>query len=417
MLTIHRLPKLALFAALAAGPTLEAAEWVAEPSINLRGEFDDNIRLTSARHDEVWGMTLDPRLMLSRRSELLDLSVMGRLRASQYPSEDSLNTVDNFFDLAATRRLERGSVNASVSLINDTTLQDETLDFDTGLTINQIDRSERSLTLGGEYMFNEATWLEASVSMTTLDYDDGERYGYLDYDYLTPGLRIVHQFDPQTQVFGILSHAKVEYDGDTELESKTDSLQLGAAYDITETWKVSASVGSRRTRTSSLTPTLVAPIPGLEPFCGFFFECQIVYVPTDSESTGLVYDATLTREFETGSLRLSASQSVTPSSTGTDTESTRVSLDGTHRFDAKLSAGLAVSYYQSSTVGDVTTNADNDRYRVAPSLTWRLDEDMALTTGYSYTRVKRGSAGDDNVDSNAVFISLGYTWPRMAMSR
>lgn len=412
-----RPPYWALVAALTASLTAEAAEWLAEPSVSLRGEYNDNFRLTSAAHDDVWGTILDPRLKLSRRSELWDLNASGRIRAARYTGEDGLNSVDNFLDLNAKRSLERGSFSAGVGLINDTTLQNETLDFDTGLTVNQIDRSQRKLRLAGQYMFTEATWVELAADYTKVDYDEGERFGLLDYDYLTPSLRIIHQYDPQTQVFGILSHAKVEYDTASNLESKTDSLQLGAAYDITETWNINASVGGRRTRTSSVVPILVAPIPGLEFFCGFLFECQIVYVPNDAESTGLVYDASLTRKFETGSLRLSATQSVTPSSIGTDTESTRISIDGTHRLSAKLSASLAVSYYQSSTVGDPGTTSDYDRYRIAPTLGWNLDREMVLQTGYAYTRVDRSSTAEDNVDSNAVFVSLGYTWPRIAASR
>lgn len=411
----RRLPLWALVAAaLTANLAAQAAEWVAEPYVFVRGEYDDNFRLTNLPHDDVWGLIADPRLKLSRRSELWDFSASGRVRAANYIGEDRLNTVDNFFDASAKRRLERGSVEASASLINDTTLQNEFLDFDTGLTVFNIDRSQRELRLAGEYLFTETDWVEASIAYSKLDYKDGERYGFLDYDYLTPSLRLIHQYNPQTQVYGILSHSKVDYDIATDLESTTNSLQLGVAYDITETWNVSASVGSRRTETSSLVPTAV-PRPGLEFLFPFIYD--VVFVNRDSESNGLVYDATLSREFETGSLKLSASQSVTPSSNGTDAETTIINLDGTYAIDAKLSAGLAVSYYQSSTVGDIRTRADNDRYRIAPTLTWRLDEELSLNTGYTYTRIQREALTGEAADSNAIFVSLGYVWPRMSVSR
>lgn len=418
-MNIHRrLPCLVLAAAssipLAVAPTLHAAEWVAEPSVTLRGEYDDNIRLTTLDHDDVWGTILDPSLKLSRRTELWDLNATGRVRAAWYSGDEDLDTVDNFLDLAAERRFERGSLEASAGLANDTTLQNEYLDIDTGLVINQIDRSRRSARLAGQYMFTEATWVEASVDYSQVEYDDGLRYGLLDYDYLTPGLRIIHQLNPKTQVFGILNHARVDYDTASELESKTDSLQLGAAYDITEVWKVSGSVGMRRTETSSLVPNAV-PRPGLEFLFPFIYD--VVYETRDSETTGLVYDASLTREFETGSLKLSASRSIVPSSTGSDTETTRIDINGTHRFGAQLWAQLAVSYYQSDTVGDIRTRADVDRYRIAPSLTWKLDRDLSLRAGYAYTHVKRDVAIDDTADSNMAFVSLGYSWPRMSMSR
>lgn len=406
----HSHLRVALAAALTACLPANAAEWVAEPSVNLRQTYDDNIRLTNANHDSVWGTTLDPRLKLSRRSDLWDVNASARLRSSKYFGEDGLDTNDNFLDAAVKRQFERGSIDTSASLVNDTTLQNEILDEDTGLTVNQIDRTRQNLRLAGEYTFTEATWVEASVDYSTLEYDQGLIYGLQDYDSLTPELRVIHQLDSQTQVYGILNHTKVEYDlpSPFESESKTNSLQLGAAYDITETWKVSGSVGSRKTESSQVTVETISI-----PFIGLISRL----VSSENESTGLVYNASLTREFETGRLAMNASQSVNPSSSGTDTESTQLGFTGIREFSTKLSAQLAVSYYQSSTVGDVTTTADNTRYRVSPTLSWHLDEDLTLNSGYSFTRIKRDVANDEATDSNAVFASLAYTWPRISVSR
>lgn len=404
---------LALLAAVAS-PCVPAAEWVAEPSVSLRGEYNDNIRLTSAAYDDVWGLIVYPSLRLARGSELWDLTANARLRASRYEGQDGLDTVDNFFDVAARRRFERGSFDASANLANDTTLQTESIDLDTGLTIAQIDRSRRDARLAASYMFTESTWVEASVGYSTTKYDDGERYGLFDYDYLTPGLRLIHQLDAKTQVFTVLNHARVDYDRFDELQSKTDSLQIGASYEFTERWKLNGSIGSRRTRTSQTVLDIV-PRPGLEFLFPLIYD--VVTLPRDSETTGLVYNVSLTRDYETGSIGLSAARSVTPSSTGTDTDTTSVTLNADRRFSAKLSGRLAVSYSQSETVGDTRTLADRDRYRVAPSLTWNLDRDLRLSAGYAYTRLSRGSTGNDAVDSNAAFVSLGYTWPRMAVSR
>lgn len=413
MVHSRRLPHLALAAALTVSltsPTAESAEWLAEPSISARTEYNDNIRYSATDPDPVWGAILDPRLKLSRRTELWNLQANGRLRAAEYSGQDGLNTVDNFFDIVANRRFERASFDARAALTNDTTFQNETLDLDTGLVVNQIDRSRQEFRAVARYLFTEATWLEGSINYSTIEYDDGARYGLLDYDVMNPGLQLIHQLDPKTQVFGIYNHSAVDYDRSDELESTTDSLQLGGAYNFTELWKVSASIGSRRTETSSL---VAVERPGFESFYPFIYDL----VPRDSESTGLVYNASLTRKFESSSLGLNASRSISPSSTGTDTDTTTVTLDGSHRFTAKLSARLAVSYFQSETVGDTQTLADRDRYRVAPGLTWRLDEDLMLNAGYTYTRLSRGSTGTGSVDSNTAFVGIQYLWPRMAVSR
>lgn len=409
-----RLPLMALAAALAASPGVDAAEWVAEPSVRLDGKYNDNIRLTQLDHNSVWGTVLDPRLKLSRRSELWDVNASGRLLASRYTGEDGMNAVDSFLDIAAKRRLERGSWDISASQVNDSTLRDEILDPDIGLTTVQVDRTNRSLRIAGQYLFAEDTWLLASIDYNTASYDQGEYFGLTDYDYLTPSLRVVHQLDPQLQLFGILSHSQTDYDTFSNQTSKTDNLQLGAAYDITETWKISGSVGNRRTTTSDTVANAVIR-PGFEDLYPLVYD--LVYLPRDRESTGLVYDTSLTHKLETGSLNLSGTRSVTPSSTGTDTDSTRVAFLGTRNLNAKLYARLAVSYHQSSAVGGTTTRANNRQYRITPGLTWRLDEYLALNAGYAYTQVKRSVDGSNNADSNAVFVGIEYTWPQISVSR
>lgn len=403
---------LAIMAALlATSPNLHAAEWVAEPYIGLRTEYEDNPRLLSTDADSVWGVILDPRLKLSRRTEALDLSASGRIRASRYDGQEGLDTTDDFLNLMLRRRFERGSFDARASQVNDTTLQNETVDIDTGLTIVQIDRTRRNLTLSTQYMLTETTWVQGSFDYTTLEYDDSGTQGLFDYDYFTPTLQLVHQLDAKTQLFGVYSHSKVDYDRDDNLETTTDSLQLGAVYNFTETWRLSGSAGYQRTTLNQTLSGLV-PRPGFEIF--FPFIADVVYVPGETETTGLVYNVDLSRKFETGDLIFSASRSIEPSSDGTSSDSTSLSIGAKRRFSAKLSGQLAVSYLQSEDVGSTITALERERYRVTPSLAWQLDRDLALNAGYIYRRVERSRS---TADSNVAYIGLAYTWPRMAMSR
>lgn len=393
---------------------VDAAEWVAEPSVMLREEYNDNYRLTSTDPDKVWKTSLDPRLKLSRRTEVWDVNATGRIRADYFSGEDGLDTVDNFLDIGAKRTLQRGSFGAALRQANDTTLQNEILDIDTGITVQQIDRTQRSASVTGQYMLLETTAIEGSVGFSTVDYDEGEQFGLLDYDYFTPTLRVIRHLDQKTQVFGVLSHSRVRYDNASDLESKTDSLQLGATYEITETWKVNGSVGSRRTRSSETLPIAVER-PGFEILYPDVYDIE--FVPRDSESSGLVYNASIDRKFETGRVTVSAMSAVTPSAIGTDTESTQIDLRGIRDFTAQLSAALAVNYYRSEAVGGAVSRANTDRFRVSPSVNWRLDRDLILSAGYVFTRVERGTTSTGDADSNAVYVSLGYAWPRIAVSR
>jgi hypothetical protein len=388
-------------ALVATSPNLHAAEWVAEPSVSLRTEYDDNPRLVSTNADSVTGLILDPQLRLSRRTQLWDMNARGRIRASKYDGQDGLDTTDDFLDLALKRRFERGSMNLSASQVNDTTFQNEEIDLDTGLTVRQTDRTRRDYELGGLYMLTEATWLQGSIGYGTVEYDENRLGSLTDYDSLSPSLTLVHQLDPKTQVYGVYSYSKTDYDRIDDLETTTDSLMLGAAYDISEIWTLDGSVGKQWTTNSFLGLVSLSP-----PTLGTF----------ETDSSGLVYNLDLNRTHETGKLSLSASQSVRPSGDGANSETTTVRLRGDHSFSFKLSGALAVSYIQSERLGPRLTTSDNDRFQIQPSLAWRLDRDLLLSAGYNYRRINR-SAGGEDVDSNLVYIGLGYTWPRMAVSR
>lgn len=388
----------------------ETAEWLAEPSVAARAEYNDNIRLTAAEHDAVWGAILDPKLRLSRRTEVWDMNASGRLHAANYNGQDGLNTVDQFLDFATKRQFERAKLSASASVANDTTFQDERVDLDAGVTTTQVDRLRKEASVAASYLFTEANWLEASLNYSTIKYDDGVRYGLLNYDYISPALRLVHQVNPKLQTFGILSRSSVDYDRSDELESNTDSLQLGGAYDFSERSKITASVGSRRTQTSSM---VAVPRPGFEVFYPFIYDLA----SRDSESAGLVYDGAFVRKFETGTLDLSVAREVTPSSTGTDTDTVRASLAGSRQFSAKLSAHLAVSYFRSETVGGAQTLADRTYVRLSPSASWRLDRDLYVNFGYTHTRVDRQATDAEAVNGNALFLGIGYDWPPLAVSR
>lgn len=411
----HRRHAFTLLILLAcSSPPAFTAEWSITPSVNLRQEYNDNIRLTHRPHDSVWGTKLTPRLELRRATEIWDVSANGRVRSAWYHGQDGLDTTDSFLDGAIKRRFERGSWDIRASLANDTTLQDETVDLDTGLTTAQIDRTQKSIALSSQYMFNEISWLQASLEYRQVTYDDGERYGLLDYDYAMPSLQIVHQLTPKAQIYSTLVYSKVDYDVSSALESETSSLSIGTKYNINKLWTVNGSIGARRTDTSQFVLDAV-PRPGFEALYPLIFD--VVSLPRDSSTTGVVYDASLSRKLETSTLTLSASQSINPSSTGTDTESTSATLSGNHQFTAKLSGYLAVNFLRSTTVGDIDTRNDYTRMRISPSLSWRIDRGFILDTGYTYTRIKRETSNNTETDSNVAYISINYVWPKIATSR
>jgi hypothetical protein len=56
------------------GGAARAAEWSAEPSVIMRGDYNSNLTLTSAPHSEVWGERVSPGVKFQGSTENLEVS-------------------------------------------------------------------------------------------------------------------------------------------------------------------------------------------------------------------------------------------------------------------------------------------------------------------------------------------------------
>src|SRR5215467_8958415 len=56
------------------GRESHAAEWSAEPSITLRGDYNSNLLLSAGAHENVWGLWESPGVKFSGSTETLQVS-------------------------------------------------------------------------------------------------------------------------------------------------------------------------------------------------------------------------------------------------------------------------------------------------------------------------------------------------------
>ncbi len=91
----------AALSALAAGQA-QGAEYYLDPSVRLKGEYNDNIRLTPQPHGDVFGFTLSPELHGGVRQERWAMEASYRLDAARYSNKDEAEDRNNqFVDFSA----------------------------------------------------------------------------------------------------------------------------------------------------------------------------------------------------------------------------------------------------------------------------------------------------------------------------
>ena len=417
------LPALLLLFTLSA----EAAEWLIEPKISLRGGYNDNIRLDTGPEDSVWEKAIEPSVRFGVAKE--DRGLFGKAYASVRRfsggsgrnSSSVLDREDYHFDTDAYYATERNRFSGLVNYTRDSTLDSE-LD-QTGQALSS--RATREIiTLGPRWIhtLNETTQLDTSYSFTTVSYADEENFQRLiEYDYHQLSAALVHQLTPQLQ--GTLSTAYSSYQPDTGFDSDTTNIQVGISRSFSETLSTSWLAGYRETKADTLIATgfCLGADPGANfPGCKGGSPVQTGTTKDDDTSSGSVFSASITKLLEKGEISANLSRSSNPSSDGELLDTTRLILAGDYKFSEKLRSSLSISYSNAETISRVSNalrKTDEDIFRVRPKIYWKWSQQWQLAAEYEYAEREDKDRFSGTATRNAFYLTLSYQQPKISISR
>ena len=409
----------------------QAAEWSAEPKISVKSGYNDNIRLTTAEHDSVWETDVTPSVKFGAASEnsglfgYADVSVRRFFGGSGRESSDTLDREDAHFNTNAYTRTPR---NEFTGLINFT--RDSTLDSEFDETGNVIDeRATRiRITIGPGWSHNlsELMRLDTNYRFTRVDFsDDPGIDDNIEYDYHQVSGSLIRQFTPKVQA--TLASSYSSYQPETNQNSNTMNVQVGIRRDFSETLTTDWLAGMRKTNsdTAELKPQgfCQGADPGAKfPQCtgGFPVVTGSSINKGDTNDTGTVYSASITKLLESGKLSLSATRSSSPASDGDLLDTTRFIFTGEHRFTEALRVSLRAEHSKIETISSATAGLNNrdDRtlYRVVPRVSWRWSREWEISGYYEYANKDEDNVSKD-ATRNAVYLSLSYRPDKLFISR
>ena len=184
-----------------------------------------------------------------------------------------------------------------------------------------------------------------------------------------------------------------ESEGIQQSEYDTYNVSVTSSYLLSEKWTISGQFGYRSLENE------ITPIVG----------------PTVTDkSTGTLFDLASKYTGEINNVALSISRSLTPSGEGNVNERDRVSLTWDRKLSEVLTFNIMTAYQESQSVDQFTTT-DREYFEFAPSMTWKLQEQLNLRFGYQYR--ERKSLDSGAIDSNMVFLTVGYDWDGLRYSR
>ncbi len=362
---------------------LNAAQWYSESSTRAQSLYDDNIRLTSGKHDAVVGMVLAGKIKTGRRTETTDVQLNGGAALQKYSGEDDLDTNDFDLGIDATHRTERDefTVNAAIKL--DSTLSSEVAS--SGLMESRRRRIQKNFALSWTHAISERTSLKLGYSYIDTKYKNRGNSGLVNYTYQVIDSMLSYSLNQKTVLYSTLAYSL--YKGSDWAKTKTQDIgfMVGVNHNFSETFSAGGSVGMRYADTES--------------------------GPTQNESdTGYLLSANIKRTFEQMTIDGLFRRNVLPSGGGALLVTDKLSVKAAYRIDERRSLHLETTAYRNASTDENDKSRDRVFYSIQPKVRWRVARWWLIEGSYRYRR-QRYDASGRTADSNAVFLSARYVWP------
>jgi len=431
----------ALFFAISSGAVV-AAEWSIEPSISLREEYNENIRFTESPHPGVWQSRLSPKLNLSSKTEVSEVSGSAQLNINQYAGDPQVeDRNDKFVKLFSRIASERNTWGMNLSYAQDSTAESERIA--TGVVQIRTQRSLRSLNPSWTRTLTERASLKLDYNFQDVKYE--EHINLNDYASQQAGASLQYQLTERDQVSLSANYSIVDYSEFTNLypafinvvfpsfgvvqfpgggtdtignKSTTQSIQASVSHLFSETLRGNLSVG-RRSIGTDITHHCNGELGTTFPTtniisCSGSDRDPLVTFNSQTTGNGYSFSTSLEKTFAAAKVSGFASREANPSGSGlVETDKIGVSLN--KRLMEALTASFDAVSYRTRFINVI--NPGSSYYTVEPKMSWRFTELWTLDTGYRYARYQPDSAANNATTSNAVYLNLTYNWLKMAVSR
>jgi hypothetical protein len=373
----------------------EGAEWSAEPSLSVRGDYNSNLLLTSAEHRDTWGHWVSPGVTFGGATERFEVSGKAATDFVSYYGGVDQSITNMNFPLSMKYRTEGETFGLDGGFIRDNTLMGELQQ--TGVVLRFTQRNYWNVAPSWTHALTERLSLQGGYQFTNAAYENGLQLGLVDYTTHGGSAGLIYHTSEtnQVQLTGIVT--EFEAPQASSLRSSIYGGQVSMTHAFTETVTASLSAGGRYVSSS-----VDAGFSRLR-------DSQIVWVG----------DARLRKKWADATATIEASREVFPSGFGLLLQTSRIGIglskEVTERFSLSLDA--AVLFATSVTSKALPAMFPENRYvSITPGLHWRMADWWTMDLSYSYAR-RDVESFNEMAFSNAAMIMLTYFPPKWSVGR
>lgn len=372
-----------------------AAEWSAEPSLAVKGEYNSNLILTTAQHEATYGHWVSPGVKFAGSIENLEVSGKAASDFVQYYGGTDKGLTNLYFPLSVKYRLDKEILAFDGGFTRDNTLRGELLQ--TGVVLGFTQRNLLNLAPSWTHSFTERLSLQSTYNYTKATYENGAQLGLLDYDVQGGSLGLINSLSEKDQMRLTGNYTNFSVPAASGMRTQLAGGQVALTHSFSET--ITATLGGG--------PQVV--ISGI----------QSGPTRLSETSTNWTINASLRKQWDDGYAELVASRELLPSGFGlliqTRKVAVKVSKDLTESLTLSLNGQVSLASSVSSEV-TATPFPENRYVYVTPRLTWKFDEWWAINVAYTYGRRDVESLNEMAI-SNAATVMLTYYPPRFTMGR
>ena len=379
-----------------------ASERKLEADVDARVETNDNIFLTDQPHDTVNGIIITPTLSGSIKEENWNGYLKASVKSHNY-SDRNINSNDQYFDLTGQYLEERNIFALNINYDLASNLNTTSTDF--GVVGRRINTKIQSILPKYTRLITERLSLILSYNYTDVDFLDAENTGFTPYvtesgsASLTYDLTEVDKF-----TIGITA---VDYVSKDELVTyKLFSSRVGVAHKVSETLTTDVLIGiSRRNSTNLQTLSF-----------DFFGEPVIQTTVIDSSNRGLVFDMSVTKLLENGTIIGKASRNDSANSFGGINQTNRISLVYDDAYSELWKYEIRGRFDDITSIGSSSVRTDRIVLLFSSTLRYSISQNWYASFAYEFTqrKFKRDTSDSRAPLSNRFYMSLTYNFPSLS---
>lgn len=371
-----------------------AAEWSAEPSLGVKGEYNSNLLLTSLPHDEVWGHWVSPGLKFAGSTESLEVSGKAAADFVRYYGGTERSLTNLSFPLSVRYQAERETFNLEGSFTRDNTLMGELQQ--TGVVLSFTQRNLWNLSPSWTHALTERFSVQAGYQYSNASYENGLSLGLVNYTI-------------QGGSGGLLYHL-----------TERDQVQVTGTYTNFHAPQAnglrSEIYGGQVSFTHFMSESITAVLSGGPQFVSS--TVNIAGAPRDQQ-TVWVFNGTLRKKWDDAAIQLEVAREIFPSGFGfllqTDRLGVTVSKELTERLIASLGAHVLLASSIATQAGAVSF-PENRYVNVSPHVTWKLSQWWALDLNYTYAH-RHVDSFNETAIGNIATVMLTYFPPKLTVGR